>query len=324
MKAFALTFFATLIWSINFSQQTVRLNIQHKLGSQNFAFNQVHSNNLGNNFKLDRLQYYLSGFEIIHDGGQIKTATGVYYLADASLNTSIDLGSYSGITTIEGIKFAVGVNTPENNADPSQWPATHALSPKSPTMHWGWASGYFFVALSGNSGPATDQLLEMHALGNANYFSQTIATPATLINNEQVITLSADYTKALLNVNVSNGLVLHGPNSSNITLLNNFRDSVFSALPSQTATVGFTEQKTVATEFRVYPNPSAGVFVVNVNGVQGSNTSLQISDITGRTIQTIVTGPANTVEINIGSQGLYFVSLLEGQKMVATKKVFVQ
>lgn len=323
MKNIFLSFLASLLWLSNFSQQTIRLNIQHKLGSQNFAFNQVTNNNLGNTFKLDRLQYYLSGFEIIHDGGQTKPITNVYYLADASLITSIDLGGHTDINSIEGIKFAVGVNTPENNADPSQWPVTHALSPKSPSMHWGWASGYFFVALGGNSGPATDQALEMHALGNANYFSQTITTTAALINNERVITLIADYTRALLNINLSNGLVLHGSSSSNVTMLTNFRDSVFSALPTQTIAVGLQEQKPESNELNIYPNPSAGVFVVGIKGALAANNTIVISDITGRILQTFPAKPT-TAEIKIESQGLYFVSLMMGQKVITTKKVIVR
>lgn len=323
MKNIFLTFLAALLWLSNFSQQTIRFNIQHKLGSQNFAFNQVASNNLGNTFKLDRLQYYLSGFEIIHDGGQTKPITNVYYLADASLITSIDLGSHTDINSIEGIKFAVGVNTPENNADPSQWPATHALSPKSPSMHWGWASGYFFVALGGNSGPITDQPLEMHALGNANYFSQTIATSATLINNERVITLTADYARALLNINLSNGLVLHGSNGSNVTMLTNFRDSVFSALSTQTIAVGLQEQKPESNELGIYPNPSAGMFVLDIKGAHTANNAIVISDITGRILQTFP-AKSTTAEIKIESQGLYFVSLMTGQKVVTTKKVIVR
>ena len=132
---------------------------------------------------------------VIHDGGQETPATGVYALVDASQPTTIDLGSLN-ITTVEGIKFYVGVNTPQNNQDPALWPSTHPLAPKNPSMHWGWASGYFFVAMSGNSGASLDKTFEVHALGNANYFSQTFTTTAATVNNEQVITLNADYAAA--------------------------------------------------------------------------------------------------------------------------------
>lgn len=304
----------------NFAQQTVKLNINHKLLNQNFAFNQASTNNLNNAFNLDRMQYYMSNFVIIHDGAQTKTATGVYALVDASTATSINLGSFSGITTIEGIKFSIGVNTPQNNQDPSLWPTTHPLAPKSPSMHWGWASGYFFVALGGNSSPALNQQLELHALGNVNYFSQTITTGAVLNAGALIISVNADYAQALKNINVSSGLVSHGSTGAGATLLANFRDYVFTAASTN---VGITENSISTTDVSIYPNPSStGLFSISYKNLN-SNSSLKITDIAGRVIQDKKVSDLINNQFTIEAKGIYFVSLVNNDAVITNQKVVV-
>lgn len=324
MKKITLFFLSTALALGSFAQQTVKLNIQHNLGTQSFAFNQVTSASMGNDFKVTRLQYYLSGFEIIHDGGQSILASSVYYLADASQPTSIDLGSHSGITTIEAIKFSVGVNTPQNNADPSLWPSTHALSPKSPSMHWGWASGYFFVALEGTSGAAFDKTVEMHALGNANYMSQTITTGATLTNNEHIINIKADYSQSLKGLDLSDGATLHGSGGVNAIMMSNFGNDVFSAIPTQTNALSVKETGATSDFFSIYPNPSSGAVIIDTKNLTGSNATAKVTDISGRLVQTTAVLANTKTEIKIATQGVYFISLLVDGKLSATQKVVIQ
>lgn len=318
-KIFTLSILLSLLVS-SYAQQTIKLNINHKLANQNFALNQATTNNLGNAFNLDRMQYYMSSFVIIHDGAQTTTATGVYALVDASTVTSINLGSYSGITNIEGIRFSIGVNTPQNNQDPSLWPSNHPLAPKSPSMHWGWASGYFFVALGGNSSPSLNQTLELHALGNTNYFNQTIATGAVLNAGELIITINADYTQALRNINVSSGLVLHGSTGANATMITNFKNYVFSAAPTN---VGINENLSSDSETSIYPNPSStGVFSI-ISKNLNANTSIKVSDVTGRIIQNKRLDDISNNQFTIDTKGIYIVSLVNDGIVVTTQKVIV-
>lgn len=324
MKKFIPVVAAALFYFGSFAQQNVKLNIQHKLKTQNFAFNLASTNNLTNDFNLSRLQYYMSGFAIVHDGGQVTTITGTYALVDASQTTQINLGSLSGITNVEGITFAVGVNSPQNNQDPSQWPASHALSPKSPSMHWGWASGYFFVALNGMGSPSLNQTVELHAMGNNNYFSQTITTGATLVNNEHIITINADYSKALSNINVSSGLVLHSTSGANSTMLTNFRDSVFSAMPTQTVSTGIKNNGSALSDFVVYPNPSSGIFTLDTKDLSLSEGSVNITDVTGKVILSVPINNSGPTDIKVNAKGIYFMSLRDGSTEIATKKIVAQ
>lgn len=303
-------------------QNALKLEINHKLGSNAFAVNQTATNNLGHSFNLNRLQYYMSGFEITHDGSQTTTLTGVYALVDATAPVQIDLGNYPGITNVEAIKFSIGVNTPENNADPSLWPATHPLAPKSPSMHWGWASGYFFIALGGNSSPSLNQQLELHALGNANYFSQTIVTTASVVGNDKVITINADYEMALKNISVSSGLVLHGSSGANATMVTNFKNYVFTAQNS--SPVGIEEKGNVKNSLSIYPNPSDGGKFTLSSTLKGEEYNFKITDVTGKTIGSGKLNNAANNQFTIENRGVYFVTLLEGSATISTQKLIVQ
>ena len=154
---------ATMTASVLYAQTPVELQIRHKLGSSDFAFSSATTNNLGNNFNVTRLEYYLSKISIKHDGGTVTNIPNHYILANGSTNVADALGSYP-ITSVEAITFYIGVDSPANNADPSLHPAGHPLEPKTPSMHWGWSTGYRFVAMEGMAGSSLGQAYEVHAL----------------------------------------------------------------------------------------------------------------------------------------------------------------
>ena len=324
MKKIYCFLFSILISFTTFAQQTVKLKINHKLNSQPYLTTLTATNNLGNTFKTTRLQYYISKITIIHDGAQTTDATGVYALVNAASATSIDLGSFNNITNIEGISFGIGVNSPQNNQDPALWPSTHPLSPKNPSMHWGWASGYFFIAMSGDAGPTTNNGYELHALGNVNYHTQTVTVNSTLIAGEQIITLDANYEQALKNINVNSGLVLHAETNECATICSNFRDHVFAAAQTTVSTVGITETTTTLNKIVLYPNPNSnGVFHINSMASLGATSQLKIIDVTGRTILEKAVSELGTTQIELKNKGVYFVSFLDENKILVTQKVIV-
>src|SRR6056300_739408 len=222
-----------LLMAVNvFAQKDVKLTINHKLGTKNFAFNTESQNDLGHKFKLSRLEYYISGISIIHDGGTETKVSDVYILTKANQTDTILLGNLN-VTSIESINFSVGVDPGVNNGDPAQWGSLHPLSPKFPSMHWGWASGYRFVALEGKSGSNFAQDFQIHALGDKNYFKQSIPTSATDVNGALVVSLKADYTKAISQIGMANGLIEHSDSKEAATCLRNFQTKVFSSLSGE-------------------------------------------------------------------------------------------
>jgi len=296
-----------LIFSINaIAQKNVYLTVKHKLGANSFAYNQATTNDLGNNLNISRVDYYMSKFVIIHDSGKrLALPDNVIILAKGSANVAQNLGSYN-VTNIEGITFSIGVPSSFNNSDPALYVSPNPLAPQSPSMHWGWAAGFRFVALEGMAGTALKTLYEMHGLGNDNYFSQTKMVSGVGNGNNIFVNLDADYTKALKGVNVSLGPIDHAVDATDLTVLRNFRDFVFS--PGTGFPVSI---ESVAKEsgISIYPNPSNGELnIINTN-MNNILSSLEIKDVTGRMVSTHSFHNSNNIKIDILTKGIYFMQL---------------
>lgn len=295
---------AVMFCSVGAMAQTpVELHITHKLNGINaFSYNQETKNDLGNDLKITRLEYYISDISIKHDGGTITPVPNHYILVDAGQNLMDQLGSFN-VTNVESISFRIGVDTPNNHADPSAQPNGHPLAPKSPSMHWGWASGYRFVALEGKSGANFDKTFELHGLFDDNYFEQTVTVSAVNTGSKIIIPLFADYIQALKGIDVSAGVVSHGVNAEDKTVLTNFRDHVFTA--GSPVSVNNTEK--LASQLNVYPNPSVnGLFNLTFrnNGVA----AITISDVQGRVISNAVKSASqNKLQVQLNNAGVYFL-----------------
>lgn len=311
---------ALLAFTIGLSAQTtVKLTVNHLLGSSSFAMNSEAENDLGEKLKINRLEYYISGISITHDGGKTTSMPDVYILAYAAQNDTFSLGSHD-ISAIEAINFSVGVDPGVNTADPAQWASFHPLAPKSPSMHWGWASGYRFVALEGKSGIDFSRDFQIHALGNKNYFKQSIPTDGTMINGALVVSLNADYTKAISQIGMGNGLIQHGEDAEAATCLRNFQTKVFTSLSGEGNTLS-TKDLVIDNAFNINPVPSNGPISITLNDNRLVNGSLVITDLAGKVIHRSIATESNTV--SIAPQGVYFLTIYR-ENYKSTKKLIIQ
>lgn len=285
------------------AQTPVELHITHKLSGMPFSFNTATKNNLGNNFNVTRLEYYISKISIKHDGGTVTKVPNHYILANGNQNVTSALGSFN-ITNIESVSFHIGVDTPINHADPSLQPSGHPLAPKSPSMHWGWQGGYRFVALEGNSGSNLTQVLEIHAIGDVNFLETTVPVTGITQGGKIIIALNADYTQALKDINISSGLLSHADNMEAADLIQNFNQSVFYA--GHPVSVATTTKE--AANIHIYPNPSNGEVTIRFNNTDKA--TVQVYDVQGRFIATKekVAGKQN-LSLQIGNAGLYFLKV---------------
>ena len=215
---------------------------------------------------------------------------------------------------VEGINFHVGVDSAHNHLDPATYPSTHPLAPQNPSMHWGWAAGYRFIALEGHSGPQTNQLLQFHCIGDEFYEEMEYEVNST--GDNHIIELDADYAKLLSQIDVSSGLILHGNLNEIQTLAQNIKNKVFTV-----AELTSTEDSEVVRSFNVYPNPSTnGVLYFDIESSIGE-TVLNVNDAYGRTIETL-SSQAKSVTIN--DSGLYFITLMDTNgNILATRKILV-
>lgn len=305
IKLYALFIIAALSFQSANAQTTVELDITNKLSGSAFAFNVAAKNDISNDFKITRLEYYISKISIKHDGGTVTEVPNHYILVNGGQNVTDDLGMYN-ITNVESVSFYVGVDTPINHADPSLQPTGSPLAPRTPSMHWGWAGGYRFAAFEGMAGTAFDQAFEIHALGDANYFQVTIPVSGVMQGSKIVIPINAEYTMALKGITLSSGLIVHGDNAEAATLLNNFKTSVFSpGFP-----VGVNKIAGNNMVVRVYPNPSFnGAVTINFENVTGA-AEVKVYDIQGRVIAASSKAVnEKSVSIHVQNKGLYMMQV---------------
>ncbi len=302
------------------AQTPVELHINHKLSGNSFAFSQAAQNDLGHDFNVTRLEYYISKISIKHDGGMVTNVPSHYILANGSQDVTDALGSHN-ITSVESVSFHIGVDNPVNHADPSLQPSGHPLAPKSPSMHWGWASGYRFVAIEGKSGTSLAQTYEIHALGDQHYFETTVPATGVIKSGKLIIALNADYTQALKGISMSSGLIAHGDGADEAKLLGNFRDNVFSA----GSPVSVSNINTENTAIRIYPNPSVnGEASIMFDNAQ-EQAVVTVTDVQGRVVL-YESKPAEkqVVQVRLQSQGLYFVKVQFADGYHATGKLLIQ
>lgn len=311
---------ATITASVLYAQTPVELQIKHKLGSADFAFSTPTTNDLGNNFNVTRIEYYISKISIKHDGGIETNIPNHYILANGSANVTDALGSYP-ITSVESISFYIGVDSPVNNADPSLQPAGHPLEPKIPSMHWGWASGYRFVAMEGKAGTSLGQVYEVHVLGNGLYEKTTVNVSGVMLGGKLIIALNADYTQALRGIDVSSGLVAHGSGNDEADVIGNFRNFVFSAgTPVSVTGVAVTNNSLVVT-----PNPAHNGSAKLLFGNVMQAGTITITDLQGRVVLNTVKKAGETnVNIDLKQTGMYFVKAQMADGSIANNKLVIE
>ncbi len=300
------------------AQKNVTLHISHKLGTAPFAFNETAQNNLSQNFKISRIDYYISGIKVIHDGGQELALPDHYILAKGSAAVAEDLGSLN-VTNVEGIKFSIGVEAPTNNEDPTLRPAGHPLYLQSPSMHWGWASGYRFVAMEGTAGNISSNAFEIHGLGNNNYFTQTVMVAGENSGNDIDVYLEADYAEALKDINVAAGPIDHGVDATDLQLLQNFRDHVFK--PGSSAT-SVKNQSVTAHFAKIYPNPVQDKLTIDLLVENKQAKSVQVMDLLGKVHFTMALKEQhNVIDLSALAKGTYILKFSEGRQDKGSQKI---
>jgi hypothetical protein len=266
------------------------------------------------------MSYYISGIKIIHDGGQEISVPNKYILAHADVNVLENLGSFN-VTSVEGIKFSVGVNAPINNADPSLQPVGSPLYYQTPPMHWGWVSGYFFSTLEGKAGANLNTTFQMHSLGNANYFQQTqMAAGVSGAPNQILINLNADFILAVKDINVSSGPIHHGVNLTDLTVLQNLRDFVFS--PSS-ATTGLSNNADDV-DVSVFPNPASEKLFIRFNDNKFTADRAMIVDMLGNLVFENGLTQYNEVNVKDFAKGVYIVQFYKGNSILSKRRVTIQ
>ena len=315
MKKTFYCFCALLIANVVIAQsKTVILNVEHRIGTDTCTSGVEGINNLGNPFKLNRIQYYMDEIILVHDGGSKDTAMALA-LVDGFSQTSLNLGTFA-VDSLESVRFAIGVNASLNHLDPTTYNPNHPLAPKSPSMHWGWTGGYRFIAAEGLGGSTFSQIFEFHGLGDGNYAHLTLPTSGTLLGSDTLmITIIADYNELFRGVNLGSGPISHGETGGAAQTLHNMSNYVFTSSEGNAA-MGLTENTSVT---GVYPNPSNGIFTIESSKAG----TYEILDVLGRKI---IEGnfSEGLTEVNLTARGMFLLRMRFLDRTATVQKIHVR
>ncbi|MFK7756596.1 MAG: MbnP family protein [Flavobacteriales bacterium] len=315
-----LLFISMFLVLASYAQNSVILEFNHKMGAEDLELNTEYVIPNGHHVVLSKCKYYVSQIKITHDGGITTSVDDKWLLVDGFTQTNWDLGDFD-ISEVESLTFSVGVETPTNNNDPSLWPSHHPLAPQNPSMHWGWAGGYRFVAMEGYAGiNSAEFVLDLHALGNENYHEQTIDMTATAVEGQINLAVKADYSEAFTGVSATAaGGLMHGVDGDCEVMLNNFRDAVFSA--GTVLSVSEALEDDVSVSIAPNPTPSGQDSRLLLDLNNSKDYTVEITDITGKMVfSELVSSQTNVLNLPIVQSGIYLINLKVSDSVVLTEK----
>ncbi len=115
-----------------------------------------YQNVAGETFSVTRLSYLLSGFALERPDGTWVEFPKQYAWLDAEARRTVIRFDEVPVGVYRSIRFHVGPDAEANAADPSKFPADHALNANLDGLHWSWQGGYIFLALEGHFRTSTD------------------------------------------------------------------------------------------------------------------------------------------------------------------------
>jgi hypothetical protein len=183
-------------------------------------------------------------------------------------------------------------------------------------MHWGWIAGYQFVAFEGLTSPTMDQLTEIHSFGDDNYFQTTVLAPGTFFNGAFQINIEGDYTRAIENIDISTGIIVHGDFLQANMVLENFNNYVFK--PSNSL-AGIPEEQFSA--ITIYPNPASGQFTIETpTEFQGD--LVKIYTVNGQYLKSYnLKKGYNVQEVDIEQAGILLLDFFDNKKKLFSKTI---
>lgn len=321
-KNFLLLAFALIGFTAR-GQFQIAIHMKQLLGEQPFYYNTSTQLDSAYFIKISRLQYYISEVKLIHDGGQVTPVTDVYFLVTPVKDSILELGTFT-IGDLEKIQFSIGVDQAHNHLDPASFPSSHPLSPKNPTMHWGWTAGYRFVAFegnAGNNGVTFPNNYQIHTVDDTNYRTITLDVEETIDGDHMKIPIRADYMRLLDNINVAPGLISHASTGASKTLINNMRDHVFTGAQSNSFIEPGIEGNLI-----IFPNPARGQITLKYDFPNRYDLTFQLIDLSGKVVfnQEIPKSSGNeNIQFNL-LPGIYIASIRQGNILLATENMLMQ
>ena len=297
-----------LFSALSFGQTDVNLHFPPKVNGIDLVQNTNVQSLSGAEMSIDFFNYYISNVHIIHDGGQDLDLSDTVFFVSVE-DPILELGMLD-LTNIESIDFGVGVPQSLNHEDISQYDETNPLSWQSPSMHWGWSSGYKFLLVNGygdsNNDGTADELMQIHCLGDGNYKNVSMAVIPTVGATQTTIVINCNLDEWLYSFNPGNVGVHHGTTGVNASVMNNVNSRPVFTLPGNAGT-----NETLEFEGFISYSINNELTTFNWKDVQHVD-QFKLIDLSGKLIDAGQASDfAGTHTAEIQNSGSYFFYLLD-------------
>lgn len=190
-------------WSL-FAQTNLELNIQHKFGKSTYVPGQPYVDENNRVILINRIQYYLSNIELIHDGNQSSLINGRYFLM-AGETSSYNLGTVAAnIQELESLNIDLGIASSANASNPTDYNTGHPLAETD--MYSNDQQSYIFLTIEGmvdtNGDQVPDKSFSLRATGDQLLRNFTIEANASNDNNIVKINLVANIASWLKGIDL--------------------------------------------------------------------------------------------------------------------------
>ncbi|NUO03569.1 MAG: T9SS type A sorting domain-containing protein [Saprospiraceae bacterium] len=313
-----------------FSQNTnqIRISFEHKAGAGPMSIDHTVFPIWNNkNVKITRAEFYISEVEILHSDFGPTLLADQYLLVDASDPlVEFNLGTWP-VDVAQGVTLHLGVPPAVNHLDPTTYPAGHPLAPQNPTMHWGWAAGYRFMAIEGkvdnNNDGVPETIFEFHNVGDELYKAVELTGVETAENGVLHLHFILDYAKLFTNMTMNGNPVHHGNTTMNVSMMNNSANEGFITMPvaSSADEVDFNSRKVSAS-----PNPFSTETFIRYELPAAASLDLVVTNALGQPVFSLGELPAaGTIRIEKGNlpAGVYQYAFFENKHLMARKQFII-
>jgi hypothetical protein len=128
----------------------ITLSFEHSVRNDQLIFGQNYTNDLGEDYTVDRFKYYVHGIKFINKRNEVIDLSSDYFLVDHEDSASRNIKLTAPADTFSSIVYTLGVDSARNVSGAQ----TGALDPAH-GMFWTWASGYVMAKLEGHSPVST-------------------------------------------------------------------------------------------------------------------------------------------------------------------------
>ena len=89
--------------------------------------------------------------------------------------------------------------------------------------------------------------------------------------------------------------------------------------------VNTQDEMELAKEVNVFPNPSSGVFTIDLSGLKGSSFTMDILDVNGRLIKQVLNADIKTtIDLSAEPAGVYHLLFSNGSHRISKKVVLIE